>query len=86
MEFTVKKIFLGIYLLFAVANIVALLYLADFMRKYIYYAYYPDRDPRSFSETVQTSDINMAKFDSIIVNLEKKSVKINLAEAKDLFK
>ena len=86
LKFKIKHFFLIIYLLYAAANLLAIFYLAVFMKKYVYYAYYPERDPQAFLTTGQTSDISMDKFDAIIKNLEKKSAKIDLQSTKNLFK
>ena len=71
--------------MFLIGNLIAIYYLSLFFRDQIYYAYFPERDPAMLNYLAPKDDINMEKFDSLIENIQKKSVKTDFSQTTNLF-
>ena len=80
-----KNIFRLVYLAFILANIVVMFYLGGFLKKYVFYSYFPADDFSSNQIRNQANDINMVKFNDIVKNLEKKSSDTDFSQTRDIF-
>lgn len=85
LKINTKNIFLSIYILFLIVNLILVFYLYGFLKKYVYYAYFPERDQSLILVPARQTDINMEKFESVIKNLENKTNSTEFSRNKNLF-
>jgi hypothetical protein len=68
-----QSIFRFFFIALIVANLGLMLYLGDFIKKYVYGAIVPDTDFLEYAAQRGSGDINVDKFNQIIEKLEAKS-------------
>jgi hypothetical protein len=76
---------MAIYIVFIIANLITVFYLYGFMKKYVYYAYFPERDQSLSLVSARQTDINMDKFESIVENFQSKTSLTVFNRNKNLF-
>lgn len=85
MKIDQKKIFDAIYLLIFLLNLIALVLLFNFARKYVYGSIVVDPNYLQSQTAKPGSDLDLNKFDSIVKIIEEKQQKKNVDDIKNVF-
>ena len=80
-----KNIFKAILVIVFLSNIFFIYKTYMFIDEYIYKTLVPDGNYNIPQSSVSSGDINMDKFDNVIIRLEKKSIKTDLSNTKKIF-
>lgn len=85
MKIDQKKIFNAIYLLIFLLNLIALVLLFNFARKYVYGSIMVDPNYLQSQTAKPGSDLDLNKFDSIVKSIEERQQKKNVDDVKNVF-
>ncbi|HOZ56407.1 MAG TPA: hypothetical protein PLH29_04235 [bacterium] len=84
-KISTKKIFNILYLFILIINIIALLWIFNFSRKYIYGSIVVDQNFLQSQTIKPGSDLDMEKFNEIVQGIENKQQKRNTDNIKNVF-
>jgi len=84
-KFSQKKLFSIIYLIIFLINLIALILLFNFARKYVYGSIVVDPNFLQSQTVKPGSDLDLEKFDSMVRAIEAKQQKKNIDNIKNVF-
>lgn len=80
-----KKVFSIAYIFLLIINIAAFIFVFQFIRKYVYGSVFVDSEFLQSQQIKSSGDLDLNKFNQVVTDIEKRQIKNDVGDVKNLF-